>query len=198
MKSQINFLLIFCCFLVVSCTKKMSTSTASASTETPSAVSTPSAKTSLSPGVISFAAANDRYSANGVFKKWKFTKIDMQKNKIESLNAQIEIDLSSISEKSAKLTEHLKAWDYFDVEKYTTAQLTISNVRPKGNSYIASLELKMRDAVQKMESEFELVGENPMRVKGKAMVDRGLFKIAVDNKKVPNMIEVSYDAALVE
>ncbi len=148
------------------------------------------------PGVISFAAANERYSADGTFKKWKFSKVSMDKGKIESLDADIDIDLTSIWEKSDKLTDHLKANDYFDVAKYTTANLNIKNVRAKGDKYVADLQLKMRGVTQKMESEFEVISKKPMTVKGTAMVDRGLFTIGVENTSVPNLIEVSYNTVI--
>lgn len=182
--------LILCTFIIaaMSCGggKKVS-DTASAST---------SKMGMNTPGVISFAAANERYSADGTFKKWKFTNVEMAKGKIETLKADIDIDLTSIWEKSDKLTDHLKANDYFDVAKYTTANLGISNVRAKGDKYVADLELKMRGVTQKMESEFEVISKKPMTVKGTAMVDRGLFTIGVENTSVPNLIAVTFNTVI--
>ncbi len=149
------------------------------------------------PGAITWAAANQRYSANGKFNKWKFTKVEMQKGNIESLNASLNIDLTSIWEKSDKLTEHLKAWDYFDVEKFQNATLDIMNIKSKGgNMYEADLALSMRDKMQKMKSTFELVDKKTMRVKGTADVDRSIFGIGVENTSVPNLITVTYDTVI--
>jgi len=150
------------------------------------------------PGVISFEAANDRYSANGKFNSWKFTDVKMKKNDIKTLTADIEIDLTSIWEKSEKLTDHLKAYDYFDVEKYTTATLSVKNVMAskKNNEYIANMVLKMRGATQEIESPFTLIGGKPLKIKGTAMVDRSLFTIGVENTSVPDLIKVSYETAI--
>ncbi|MFK8101447.1 MAG: YceI family protein [Saprospiraceae bacterium] len=203
MKRQINFLLLLCTVVLLGTGCKSTTKMPAATNGTSQKakvdrnVSTVK-KTSPTPGVISFAAANERYSASGVFKAWKFTQIEMNADKVESLSATLEIDLSSISEKSQKLTKHLKAWDYFDVEKYTTATIDITNVRPKGAKYVADFTLKMKDETQTMESEFVVLGKNPLRVKGTAMVDRGKFKVGVGNKDVPNMIAVNYETAVVD
>jgi len=131
------------------------------------------------PGTISWKAANERYSADGGFATWNFSNIDMDGG-VESLNADLVIDLASVNEKSEKLAEHLKQWDYFDVEKYTTATANISNVRESGSGYVADLTLKMRGAEQVLESAFEVVSTKPLRVKGSADIDRRIFKIGSD------------------
>lgn len=148
------------------------------------------------PGLISFEAANERYSAEGKFNKWHFTKVEMKGQEITTLSADLEIDLTSIWEKSDKLTEHLKAPDYFDVAKYTTATLSLDNVQPKGDAYEADMVLKMRDTMQELKSEFEVVTEDPLTVKGTAMVDRSIFGIGVENKGVPDLIKVSYETVV--
>ncbi len=153
--------------------------------------------TTATPGTISFAAANERYSANGTFKKWDFTKVDMNKKDITSLKATINIDLTSIWEKSPKLTDHLKADDYFGVAKYTTATLDIVNVKDKGDGmYTAEMSLSMRGKTQKMKSDFTVTNQNPLTVKGMAKVDRSIFGIGVENTSVPNEIEVTYDTVI--
>ena len=149
------------------------------------------------PGMITWAAANERYSADGKFNKWNFSSVKMKGKDVTTLNATVNIDLTSIWEKSDKLVEHLKAWDYFDVAKYQNAQLVISNVRKgRGGMHVADMELQMRDKVQKMESQFKVTSTKPLRVVGTANVDRSIFGIGVDNTSVPNMIEVKYDTVI--
>jgi len=131
------------------------------------------------PGTISWTAKNERYAADGGFASWNFANVDMDDD-IESLNADMVIDLASVNEKSEKLAEHLRQWDYFNVDKYTTAIANISNVRQEGDGYVADLTLKMRNAEQVIESPFEVVSTNPLRVKGSADVDRRIFKIGSD------------------
>jgi|GEM_PF-981496 len=131
------------------------------------------------PGKIGWTAENERYAADGGFTSWNFANIDMNGG-VESLNADLVIDLASVSEASEKLAKHLRQWDYFDVAKYTTATANISNVRQSGDSYVADMTLEMRDAKQVIESTFEVVSNNPLRVKGSADVDRRIFKIGSD------------------
>ncbi len=152
---------------------------------------------SLSPGTITFAAANDRYSAEGTFKNWKFLSVKMDKNDIKTWDAMLEIDLTSIWEKSDKLTQHLKAPDYFNVGEYGKATVAINNVQSKGGTkYVADMTLSMMDQEQTLRSDFILVSEKPMRVRGTAKVDRSIFKIGVENTSVPDLIEVTFDTVV--
>jgi len=153
-------------------------------------------------GAITFAAANDRYSANGEFKSWHFTKMDVKTNaakEIESLEAALAIDITSIWEKSDGLTEHLKAPDFFNIEKYTTATLDIMNVKKQSDgTYTADMKLNMKGLSQDMKSTFSLTSTNPLHVKGTAMVNRNLFSLGSTEMKVPEMVEVTYDTDLPE
>ena len=150
-----------------------------------------------SPGSITFAAANNRYNANGTFNSWRFTDVKMKSDNIETLSANLEIDLASISEKSDKLTSHLKSADYFNVAAFAKANITISNVQSNGgDAYTADMELSMMGKSQKLVTEFVATGKQPIRVKGTATVDRSIFGIGVDNTGVPSGIVVSFDTAL--
>jgi len=154
------------------------------------------------PGKIGWTAENERYSADGGFTSWNFANIDMDGG-IESLNADLVIDLASVNEASEKLAEHLRQWDYFDVAKYTTATANISNVRQSGDGYVADLTLEMRGAKQVIESPFEVQSLDPLRVKGSAGVDRSIFKIGSDETGyykptdgAGDIITVTYDTAV--
>lgn len=150
-------------------------------------------------GKITFAAANDRYSANGEFKSWHFTSIEMETNAadIKSLTASLAIDLTSIWEKSEKLTNHLKAPDFFNIEKYTTAKLDIKNVKKQSDgTYKADMKLNMKGLTQDMSSTFKVTSMDPVHVTGTAMVNRNLFGLGSEGMSVPEMVEVTYDTDL--
>lgn len=148
------------------------------------------------PGKITWAAANDRYSADGSFKNWQITKVKMNGDDLNTLTARIEIDLTSIHEKSPKLTNHLKADDYFGVSQYTTATIDVTKVISAGKTNMATMVLKMRGKQQTMKSNFEVVSTSPLRIKGSAMVDRSIFGIGVENTSVPSEIKVMYDTTI--
>ncbi len=180
-----------------------STSAAPSKTATPVTPPPPPAKPEtpkrpmVAPGEIQFFAANDRYSAEGTFKKWEFVDFAMDENNIESMQGKILVDLTSIWEKSEKLTEHLKAWDYFDVAKYTTATIEFRNVHVHGESEgHAELMLSMRGFEQVVDAQFQIVNKNPLVVSGEAIVDRSIFKIGEDNTDLANEVRVTFHTAL--
>ncbi len=148
-------------------------------------------------GKIGWKAANDRYSADGTFKKWHFTELKMKEGQPETMTASLSIDLTSIWEKSPQLTDHLKAPDFFNIEKYTTATLDISNVRLKeGDTYTADMILNMKGIKQELTSDFVFKSMSPMRVAGTAKVDRTLFGLGGAGLGTGDLIEVSYDTML--
>jgi len=159
-------------------------------------------KKMVTDGTITFAAANDRYSANGEFKSWHFTKMDVKTNRaseIKSLDASLAIDITSISEKSEKLTNHLKAPDFFNIAEFATATMDIKNVKKQGDgSYTVDMKLNMKGLTQEMSSTFKVTSTNPLHVKGTALVNRNLFSLGKVSMKVPEMIEVTYDTDLPE
>lgn len=145
------------------------------------------------PGKIGFAAANDRYSAEGEFKSWKFNKVSMQGDNMESLTASILIDLTSIHEKNPKLTDHLKAPDFFNIAVFKEATLDISNVKNKsGDMYTADMVLNMKGLTQKMMSEFTVTSMDPLHVTGTAQVNRVLFGLGGEIG-VGDMVTVTFD-----
>ena len=151
-------------------------------------------------GTITFVAASNRYSANGEFKNWHFTKMDVKTNKaseIKSIDAAIEIDITSIWEKSDKLTNHLKAPDFFNIAEFTTATMDINNVKKQSDgTYEVDMKLNMKGLTQEMKSTFTVTNTNPLHVKGTALVNRNLFSLGKVQMKVPEMVEVTYDTDL--
>lgn len=145
------------------------------------------------PGKIGFAAANDRYSAEGEFKNWSFSEVSMDGKNVESLTASILIDLTSIHEKNPKLTDHLKAPDFFNIAVFKEATLNIMNVKKKsGDMYTADMVLNMKGLEQKMMSEFTVTSMDPLHVTGTAQVNRLLFGLGGEIG-VGEMVTVSYD-----
>lgn len=188
-----QFLFILSVLIYMGCNTTQKTSTdakASTSTMTKATPMTTSGK-------LSFTAANDRYNAEGEFKKWYFEKVNINKKDIESLTATIAIDMASVSEKSDGLTQHLKADDFFDVEKFSAATIDITKVSKNADgTYMADMKLNMKGLSQDIKSNFEVTSMNPIHVKGTAKVNRNLFSIGSAKMSVPEMVEVTYDTDL--
>ncbi len=148
------------------------------------------------PGAITWEAANERYSAEGTFKNWRMTDVKMIGDDLTTLTAKLEIDLTSIWEKSPKLTDHLKADDYFGVAKYQLATIEVTKVAKGAGSYNADMLLKMRGKEQKLKGTFTVTKMKPLTIKGSAMVDRSIFGIGTENTSVPNEIKVMFDTVI--
>lgn len=188
MKKLAQFTLLLAVLFYAGCNTTKSTTDASTS-------STSTEKAMMETGGdLLFFAENDRYSAEGKFQKWYFTDVNMKKNDVESLTASLAVDLTSIWEKNDKLTNHLKAPDFFYIEKYTTATIDLSNVQKTGdNTYSADMTLNMKGLTQEMKSEFKVTSTNPLHVMGEARVNRELFGLGSAKMGVADMVKVTYD-----
>jgi len=153
---------------------------------------------SSTPGVISFKAKNDRYSAQGFFERWKFTKSEMkERNNMETYSGELVIDMSSIKEKSEKLTNHLRADDYFFVKEFPLCKMSIDNIKKgKDGKYTAVGKINLRGIKSEVPINFIVKRINPVIVKGELQIDRVLHKIGIGNKKVNNKIAVDFEAEI--
>ncbi len=183
--------LITVVFLIAACASKNSMSESNAKSAEPNSNQI---KTN---GQITFEAANDRYQAKGKFDDWHFQDFKMTKDNLETLKANIEVSLSSVTEKSPQLTAHLKAPDFFHVSKYSRANIEIANVvKVSDKNYTADMKLSMKGLSQKLESEFEVISESPLTVKGSAKIDRMLFGLGGSDLGVPDFVKVNYQTEL--
>lgn len=196
MKSYFNVLFLFSVIAIISCTPtKEVTQTVPEVTEPEPKVDVFTVSTET-PGVISFVAANQRYRAEGAFKKWYFTKANMTDGNVESFTGSITIDMTSISEKSPKLTDHLKAPDYFNVAEFANATIDISNVKSQGgDKYTADMMLNMMGKSKKLQGTFNVTNMKPFTVSGTATVDQSFFGVGGQDG-VPVGINVSFNTAV--
>ena len=78
-----------------------------------------------------FVGAKVSMKHDGSFEKFKGT-IELVDADPTKSSVQVEIDMASIKTDSEKLTGHLKGADFFDVEKYPTAQFTSTGIKAGG------------------------------------------------------------------
>lgn len=148
-------------------------------------------------GTISFEASSPRYDAVGSFKNWSFTNFKMSKGDITTLNATIEVDMMSVSEASSGLVDHLKKWDFFDVEKFPKATVDISDVTPAKNGYMAKAMVKIKDGKKEFPTSFTMSGKN--MVKGEITIDREAFNVGLPFEKreqLTKQVKVTYETKL--
>ena len=79
---------------------------------------------------IEFVGSKVTGSHNGSFEK--FSGEITYNGAPEKSRVRITIDLTSVKTDAAKLTEHLKTADFFDVAKYPTGTFESTEIRPSG------------------------------------------------------------------
>jgi len=198
MKFYFNAFLLISLFAFIGCTPTKETVNTPPSTPPSPVAEKPATVSMETPGTISFVAANHRYNAEGEFKKWHFTRVNMKGSELTTLTASLVIDIASVSEKSAKLADHLRAPDYFNVAQYAVAKMDISKVKSTGeNNYTANMKLDMMGKTQDLIGEFTVVSTKPLTVSGTAKVDRSIFGVgSIDGDGVPNEIVVKFDTVI--
>jgi polyisoprenoid-binding protein YceI len=131
-----------------------------------------------SPGELTFSTHNSVYNAEGSFASWKFTKVDIPNGDITKGTVVIEVDLASVNEKAAKLAAHLRTADFFDVATFPKATIVVSHPKAAGDKrYEAEAEVDLHGVKGKCLVAFDVVGENPLTIKGSATLDRTTFKV---------------------
>lgn len=153
-----------------------------------------------SPGTLQFAAESNLYKALATFRSWRFTKLHIPNNAdstLTGLTATIEIDMSSVNEKTIRLTQDLKSEKYFNIKKYPKTTAKIYNVKHIGNNkYTADIDLKLKGKNSTYMTEFEVVQSSPYRVKGHALILRETYQIGMDMPSIQSEVRVLYDTEL--
>lgn len=162
------------------------------------------------PGSITFVGKNMFFTANGTFRRWRITKAELDLTALEKSQVTIEVDMTSIDTQIEKRDKHLRTDEFFDVKKYPVATLRIYDIAEVKRSAFglltcrAKLDWDMR-GVQKTYEEFtfEVVSENPLRVRGEFEVNRMDFHIGVPYRKlnplsIKEAIPIKFDATLPE
>ena len=135
-------------------------------------------------GQIRFTTGHEDYQAEGEFKEWRFTRVDIPGGDLEKGTVEIEINLASVSEKSPKLAQHLREPDFFSVEKFPKATLVISDVKKrKDGSFQAVALLDFHGLHKQMPLEFEVTSDKPLKITGWALLSRGAFNVGAPYQK---------------
>lgn len=151
-------------------------------------------------GTITWKAESVKgYSAEGGFKHFRFNHLDFPTGSFGSVEAEIEIDISSVFEKSDGLVKHLLAWDFFDVEKHPTAVVYISEVNESGeNTYEGMADVMIKGIKGKCPITMTVqTNGDAQRVSGVLSVTRGEFEVGMPLEKyaegITPVIETHFD-----
>lgn len=152
------------------------------------------------PGLLQFEAEALSYKATGGFHRWQFTKLNFPKNQnesLEGLTATVEVDISSVYERTIRLTNDLKSPKYLDAESHPRAFIQIFEVKKiEGDKYVCKMTMSLKGFSKTFYSEFDVVNKEPFHVRGSADVMRSDYKIEEGECPIPNDIHIIYDTDL--
>ena len=155
-----------------------------------------------SPGILGFKASNQMYSADGSFSKWQFTKVEIPDGDIEKGKVEIEVSLASVNEKTEALAEHLRQSDFFHVEKFATATITIDGAKKVGdNSYEAMATVDFHGHSGEVPVAFTVTQADPLRIEGEATLSRTAFGIGgeydpANERSITDEVKITMDATV--
>lgn len=156
------------------------------------------------PGKLEFKAHNQIYDAHGKFETWSFTEVDIPGGDLTQGTVVMEVDLASVWEKASALADHLRTADFFDVSKYTTATVKLHSAKKTGeNTYEGVATVTLHGHTNDVPVAFEVVGTDPLTVKGSATLDRTAFGIgqpydSSNEKSIVEDVEIFFEAPVSE
>ena len=114
------------------------------------------------------------------FEKITVTKAAFDPKNLEGGTATIEIDLTSMATDSPKRLAHIKSPAYFDVAKFATATIDVSNVKKNTDStYTADAKVSLHGVEKTYPVTFEVLEtkDDSIKVRGEQVVERLDFKV---------------------
>lgn len=135
------------------------------------------------PGTIEFVGKNAIATANGTFHRWRFSRIEIDREHPERSVIEVEVDIESVDTGTGRRDRHLRSDDFFDIEKYPTAKVRVSEATLDGESesgdarYRAKFDVTIRDVSKTLEGHFDLVEGDPARVEGELTLNRVDFGV---------------------
>jgi len=144
---------------------------------------------SAPPGSITFVGRNLLLTANGTFHRWRFTRVDIDREHPERSVVEVEVDIASIDTGIERRDAHLRTADFFEVETWPMASVRISDASPDGESdagnprYRADFMIRIRDVEKTLPGTFEVVAEKPPRVEGELVLNRTDFGVGEPHRR---------------
>ncbi len=157
---------------------------------------------STPPGKIGFKAQNKMFKADGEFKNWRFTKVDIPGGDIEKGSVEIEIETTSVEANNPKLTNHLKQDDMLKSAGFPKATVRISDAKKTGDdAYQANVSLTLRGVTKTLPATFKVLSKSPLKIEGEAVVDRVAFGVYLpynpnDGKSVEPDVKITLQATV--
>lgn len=135
------------------------------------------------PGEIRFEGKSSLRGVKGVFNRWCIRKAEIDREAPENSSLELEIDVASLETNDEDRNASLREEEFFHVEKYPRARITIDSVRaladrtPEGTWYKARIEIVLRGVSRAQDVEFKLHDDDPVELSGRLEIRRTDFGV---------------------
>jgi polyisoprenoid-binding protein YceI len=134
------------------------------------------------------------------FPSVKIVSASFKPDNLEGGSAQLELDMAALVSGNAKRDKHLKDPDFFEVESYPLAIISIDEVKKKEDgSYGAQARVALHGETQTWPVAFKVVEQEGPQVTIEAVhkFDRSEFKVGdEDTKSIVGLVEASLRVTL--
>ncbi len=151
------------------------------------------------PGTIRFEASNLLTTAEGEFRDWRIVQAFVNENEPGKSRIELEVAVTSLDTGIEKRDEHLRTADFFDVQKFPTARVTLSGFRLEGEDALtADVTLDLHGETKTFPMRFRIDDRAARRISGSVTLDRRDFGIGEPESwnplSVRNAVEVKVEA----
>jgi polyisoprenoid-binding protein YceI len=133
------------------------------------------------PDAILFTARNLIATAHGEFHRWRVRRASIDEEHPERSVVEVEVDLASVDTGIARRDEHLRTADFFDVERFPTALVTLEGFRrgvgQDADRFTADVTLDLHGVTRRFPMEFAIVDRDKRRIQGEVTLRRTDFGI---------------------
>ena len=130
---------------------------------------------------IQFRARNLILTAHGEFHRWHVRRATVDEEHPERSVVEVEIDLSSVDTGIERRDAHLRTEDFFDVERFPTAIVTLEGFRLTGGEgadrFEADVTLDLHGVKRQFPMEFTIADRESRRIEGEVTLRRTDFGI---------------------
>jgi polyisoprenoid-binding protein YceI len=130
---------------------------------------------------ILFSARNLILTAHGEFHRWHVRRASIDEDHPERSVVEVEIDLASVDTGIERRDEHLRTAEFFDVERFPTALVTLEGFREgqgaDADRFTADVTLDLHGVTRRFPMEFAIVDRKTRRIAGEVTLRRTDFGI---------------------
>jgi polyisoprenoid-binding protein YceI len=130
---------------------------------------------------ILFSARNLIVTAHGEFHRWRVRRASIDEDHPERSVVEVEVDLASVDTGIERRDEHLRTADFFDVERFPMALVTMEGFRlaeGEGADRVAvDVTLDLHGVKRRFPMEFTIADRETRRISGEVTLRRTDFGI---------------------